>query len=166
MSLRLRLPPLHRTRDLVFSPHPRGTSGTNADTSPPSKGPYARAIAPPYGYVICSSSINSAAGSPSGIPTVRAPIYIPQLTEESIGPPILIRRFKGTTRRQTQFDLLPQKEAFFLEGDRHRLAFTMDGGRHWYKQALPRHVNDCQVFEGDLLCSSAPGFQLLTLHPK
>ena len=55
---------------------------------------------------------------------------------------------------------------FFLEGGQNRLAYTMDGGRHWYKQALPRYVDDCQVFEGDLLCSSAPGFRLLTLHPK
>jgi photosystem II stability/assembly factor-like uncharacterized protein len=55
---------------------------------------------------------------------------------------------------------------FFLEGGQNRLAFTTDGGRHWYKRALPRYVDDCQVFEGDLLCSSAPAFRLLTLHPK
>ncbi|HUO32016.1 MAG TPA: hypothetical protein VMU80_22545 [Bryobacteraceae bacterium] len=55
---------------------------------------------------------------------------------------------------------------FFLEGGQNRLAFTTDGGRHWYRQALPRYVDDCRVFEGDLLCSSAPGFRLLTLHPK
>ncbi len=55
---------------------------------------------------------------------------------------------------------------FFLEGARNKLAYTMDGGRHWYKQALPRYVDDCQVFEADLLCSSAGGFRLLTLHPK
>lgn len=47
-----------------------------------------------------------------------------------------------------------------------RLMYTMDGGTHWFKQALPRLVYDCQVFDGDLLCSSAPGFHLLTLHPK
>jgi photosystem II stability/assembly factor-like uncharacterized protein len=56
---------------------------------------------------------------------------------------------------------------FFLEGKGHsRLAYTTDGGAHWHKQALPRFVYDCQVFAGDLLCSSAPGFRLLTLHPK
>jgi photosystem II stability/assembly factor-like uncharacterized protein len=55
---------------------------------------------------------------------------------------------------------------FFLEGGQNRLAFTTDGGRHWYKQALPGYIYDCQVFEGDLLCSSAPGFRLLTLHPR
>jgi photosystem II stability/assembly factor-like uncharacterized protein len=55
---------------------------------------------------------------------------------------------------------------FFLEGGQNRLAYTMDGGTHWYKLALPRYVDNCQVFEGDLLCSSALGFRLLTLHPK
>src|ERR1035438_1410227 len=62
------------------------------------------------GYAICSSSINSAAGSPSGT-KVRAPICIPRLTEESIGRRILIYRFKGRTRWQSRWDLLPEKEA-------------------------------------------------------
>jgi photosystem II stability/assembly factor-like uncharacterized protein len=55
---------------------------------------------------------------------------------------------------------------FFLEGTGQRLAYTTDGGMHWSKQALPGFVDHCQVFEDDLLCSSAPGFRLLTLHPK
>lgn len=56
---------------------------------------------------------------------------------------------------------------FFLEGKgQSRLAYTTDGGIHWHKHALPRFVQDCQVFEADLLCSSAPGFRLLTLHPR
>jgi len=46
------------------------------------------------------------------------------------------------------------------------LMYTTDGGLHWYKQALPRSVYDCQVFEGDLLCSSAHGFRLLAVHPR
>jgi photosystem II stability/assembly factor-like uncharacterized protein len=55
----------------------------------------------------------------------------------------------------------------FVEAKRHGFLYTTDGGAHWYKQALPRFVYDCQVFEGDLLCSSGPsGFGLLTLHPK
>ena len=54
----------------------------------------------------------------------------------------------------------------FVEDNGQRLVYTADGGRHWYKQAVPRFVYDCQVFEGDLLCSSAPGFRLLTVHPK
>jgi photosystem II stability/assembly factor-like uncharacterized protein len=55
---------------------------------------------------------------------------------------------------------------FFLEGGQSRLVYTTDGGTHWHKQALASFVYDCQVFEGDLLCSSEPGFRLLTLHPK
>jgi photosystem II stability/assembly factor-like uncharacterized protein len=56
---------------------------------------------------------------------------------------------------------------FLLEGTgQSRLMYTMDGGTHWFRQALPRFVYDCQVFEGDLLCSSAPGFRLLTVHPR
>jgi hypothetical protein len=56
---------------------------------------------------------------------------------------------------------------FFWEGKgQSKLAYTTDGGTHWSKQALPRFIDHCQVFEGDLLCSSAPGFRLLTLHPK
>jgi photosystem II stability/assembly factor-like uncharacterized protein len=55
---------------------------------------------------------------------------------------------------------------FVDEGNRRSLMYTADGGSHWSKQALPRFVYDCQVFEGDLLCSSAFGFRLLTLHPK
>jgi photosystem II stability/assembly factor-like uncharacterized protein len=56
---------------------------------------------------------------------------------------------------------------FFLGGTgQTRLAYTTDGGTHWHKQALPRFVNDCQVFAGNLMCSAVPGFRLLTLHPK
>jgi photosystem II stability/assembly factor-like uncharacterized protein len=56
---------------------------------------------------------------------------------------------------------------FFLEGKgESRLAYTTDGGAHWSKQALPRFVDHCQVFEGDLMCSANPGFRLLTLHPR
>jgi len=54
---------------------------------------------------------------------------------------------------------------FAAEAKQHSLMYTTDGGAHWSKQALPRSVYDCQVFEGDLLCSS-PGFALVTLHPK
>ncbi len=45
-----------------------------------------------------------------------------------------------------------------------KLMYTTDGGAHWHKQTLREFVYDCQVFEGDLLCSS--GFNLLTVHPK
>jgi photosystem II stability/assembly factor-like uncharacterized protein len=48
------------------------------------------------------------------------------------------------------------------------LMYTLDGGTHWHKQALRLRdfAYDCQVFEGDLLCSADLGFRLLTLHPK
>jgi hypothetical protein len=48
------------------------------------------------------------------------------------------------------------------------LMYTLDRGTHWHKQALrPRDfAYDCQVFEGDLLCSADLGFRLLTLHPN
>ncbi len=46
------------------------------------------------------------------------------------------------------------------------LMYTMDGGAQWHKQVLREFVYDCQVFEGDLLCSSSPGFRVLTVHPK
>ncbi len=55
---------------------------------------------------------------------------------------------------------------FAEENGQSKLVYTPDGGRHWYKQALPRPVYYCQVFEGDLLCSSPLGFRLLTVHPK
>jgi photosystem II stability/assembly factor-like uncharacterized protein len=55
---------------------------------------------------------------------------------------------------------------FVDDNGQGRLVYTADGGRHWYKQALPRTVYDCQVFEGDLLCNSPPGFGLLTVHPR
>jgi photosystem II stability/assembly factor-like uncharacterized protein len=48
------------------------------------------------------------------------------------------------------------------------LMYTLDGGTHWRKQALRLRdfAYDCQVFEGDLLCSTELAFGLLTLHPK
>lgn len=56
---------------------------------------------------------------------------------------------------------------FLLAGKgQSRLAYTTDGGTHWHEQALPRFVDHCQVFAGDLMCSAPPGFHLLTLHPK
>ncbi len=55
----------------------------------------------------------------------------------------------------------------FFEGKwQSRLAYTMDGGTHWHTQVLPRLVEDCQLFAGDVVCSVFPGFHLLTLHPK
>ena len=72
---------------------------------------------------------------------------------------------KGKTAKVVRFTSRERGFVFFDEGGQNRLAFTTDGGRHWEKEALSGYVYDCQVFEGDLLCSS-PGFRLLSLHPK
>src|SRR5579871_6077041 len=68
------------------------------------------------GFVIYSSSINIAAGSPLGIPTIQGLICIPQMTEGDIGRRTLVYHSRGRTNRQTWFDLLPESEAssFFL----------------------------------------------------
>jgi photosystem II stability/assembly factor-like uncharacterized protein len=74
---------------------------------------------------------------------------------------------KGTSASVVRFTSRERGFVFFLEGKgQSRLVYTTDGGTHWHKQALPRFVFDCQVFEGDLLCSAAPGFRLLTIHLK
>lgn len=49
---------------------------------------------------------------------------------------------------------------------RSKLLYTTDGGTHWHVQALPRFINECHVFTGDLMCSAEPGFRLLSVHPK
>jgi photosystem II stability/assembly factor-like uncharacterized protein len=80
--------------------------------------------------------------------------------------PDLLFQGKDKQANVVRFTSRERGFVFFWEGKgQNRLAYTMDGGTHWHKQALSRFVYDCQVFEGDLLCSS-PGFRLLTLHPK
>jgi len=74
---------------------------------------------------------------------------------------------KGKQANVVRFTSRERGFVFLLEGTgQSRLMYTMDGGTYWFRQALPRFVYDCQVFEGDLLCSSAPGFRLLTVHPR
>jgi photosystem II stability/assembly factor-like uncharacterized protein len=77
---------------LVFRTVNGGKDWEESRTTPPQ---------PLQRYVICSFSINSAAGSPLGIRSVRAPTCIPRLTEESTSRRILIYRFRGRTSRQT-----------------------------------------------------------------
>jgi photosystem II stability/assembly factor-like uncharacterized protein len=80
--------------------------------------------------------------------------------------------FQGKGKWAGVVRFVSEKRGFVFErdeGDQHSLIYTADGGAHWQKQTLPRSVHDCQVFEGDLLCSSGTrpeGFRLLTLHPK
>jgi photosystem II stability/assembly factor-like uncharacterized protein len=80
--------------------------------------------------------------------------------------PDLSFRGKGKQANVVRFTSRERGFVFMEDKGQNRLAYTTDGGTHWYKHALPRFVYACQVFDGDLLCSSASGFHLLTLHPK
>jgi len=75
---------------------------------------------------------------------------------------------KGKWASVVRFTSSERGFVFVDDGDagQHSLMYTSDGGTHWHKQAWRDLVYDCQVFEGDLLCSSGRGFRLLTLHPK
>jgi len=73
---------------------------------------------------------------------------------------------KGKFANAVRFTSADRGFVFFSEGGHSSLAYTTDGGRQWHKQSLPRLVFNCQVFEGDLLCSSAEGFRLLTVRPR
>ena len=64
---------------------------------------------------------------------------------------------KGKLANVVRFTSRDRGFVFFLEGGQSRLAYTTDGGAHWSKQALPRFVDHCQVFAGDLMCSAGPG---------
>ena len=49
------------------------------------------------------------------------------------------------------------------------LLYTLDGGGHWRKLAVPHFVGGCQGFDGDLLCSAsskARGLIVLRIHPR
>jgi photosystem II stability/assembly factor-like uncharacterized protein len=76
--------------------------------------------------------------------------------------------FQGKGKRAGVVRFTSRERGFvFLEDNGpHSIMYTADGGTHWHRQTVPRFVYDCQVLEGDLLCSSAPGFGLLTVHPK
>ena len=80
--------------------------------------------------------------------------------------PDLLFQGKGKQANVVRFTSRERGFVFVEDKGQSRLAYTTDGGTHWHKQALPRFVYDCQVFAGDLMCSSSPGFRLLTLHPK
>jgi len=79
--------------------------------------------------------------------------------------PGLLFQGKGKLANVVRFTSRERGFVFMDDDGKNRLAYTMDGGTHWFKEALPRSVYHCQVFKGDLLCSS-PGFRFLTLHPK
>jgi len=74
--------------------------------------------------------------------------------------------FQGEGKRAGVVRFTSRERGFvFLEDNGpHSIMYTSDGGTDWHRQTLPGFVYDCQVFEGDLLCSS--GFRVLTVHPK
>jgi photosystem II stability/assembly factor-like uncharacterized protein len=73
---------------------------------------------------------------------------------------------KGKWSSVVRFTSRERGFVFLEDNGLHSIMYTADGGTHWHRRAVPRFVYDCQVFEGDLLCSSAPGFRLLTIHPE
>ena len=80
--------------------------------------------------------------------------------------------FQGKGKWASVVRFTSRERGFVFVDDRDNaqraLMYTLDGGTHWRKQALPMRdfAYDCQVFEGDLLCSTELAFGLLTLHPK
>jgi len=78
--------------------------------------------------------------------------------------------FQGKGKWAGVVRFLSEKLGFVFEsGEDNNLLYTLDGGSHWSKEALPQFVSDCQIFEGDLLCSSGTkgaAFNFLTLHLK
>jgi len=77
---------------------------------------------------------------------------------------------KGKWASVVRFTSRERGFVFVDDGDnaQRALMYTLDGGTHWHRQALRLRdfAYDCQVFEGDLLCSTDLPFRLLTLHPK
>jgi photosystem II stability/assembly factor-like uncharacterized protein len=80
--------------------------------------------------------------------------------------------FQGKGKFASVVRFTSEERGFVFVDDRNNaqraLMYTLDGGTHWHKQALQVRdfAYDCQVFEGDLLCSADLGFRLLTVHPK
>jgi photosystem II stability/assembly factor-like uncharacterized protein len=77
--------------------------------------------------------------------------------------------FQGKDKWARVVRFLSKERGFVFvdEAKGHSLMYTTDGGAHWARHALPQLVDDCQVFEGDLVCSAEPpGLSLLTVHPK
>lgn len=78
--------------------------------------------------------------------------------------------FQGKDKQANVVRFTSRERGFVFVDDRDAgqrgLMYTTDGGTHWHRQALREFVYDCQVFAGDLWCSSRHGFRLLTLLPK
>jgi len=78
--------------------------------------------------------------------------------------------FQGKGKYASVVRFTSRERGFYFVDDRdngqNMLMYSLDGGTRWHKQAVREMVYDCQVFEGDLLCSGWQGFSLLTVHPK
>lgn len=78
--------------------------------------------------------------------------------------------FQGKGRFATVARFTSAKNGFLFEhvANRNRLIYTTDGGAHWHQQSMPQFISDCQVFNGELLCSGGIRSKMgvLTLHPK
>ena len=80
--------------------------------------------------------------------------------------------FQGKGKWASVVRFTSRERGFVFVDDRDNaqraLMYTLDGGTHWHRQALRLRdfAYNCQVFEGDLLCSADLGFRLLTLHPN
>jgi photosystem II stability/assembly factor-like uncharacterized protein len=92
------------------------------------------------------------------------------------------RLFRGIHHRGDAVRFVSKDTGFVFEGEvtyttseprapSNTLRYTTDAGAHWNSQPFYYAVEDCQVFEGDLLCAASPrnrnDFGILTLHlPK
>jgi photosystem II stability/assembly factor-like uncharacterized protein len=69
--------------------------------------------------------------------------------------------FNSVDTSNTVLDPVPGADGYvqmtFANWSQNNLLYTNDGGQHWEKFAIPRMVNDCDVFEQVLLCSAVQG---------
>lgn len=58
-------------------------------------------------------------------------------------------------------------QSVFDGNDKNNVLYTSDGGLHWESFPIPRYVYNCQIVQGDLLCSaiqSESGLWLVRVH--
>jgi len=78
------------------------------------------------------------------------------------------RSFQGRGKWAGVVRFVSEENGFVSERDDaggNSFFYTLDGGARWRRKTLQHTVHDCQIFKGDLLCSSN-GFLLLTVHPN
>jgi photosystem II stability/assembly factor-like uncharacterized protein len=80
--------------------------------------------------------------------------------------------FNSVDTSNTVLEPVPDTDEYlqmnFVNWNQNNLLYTRDGGQHWEKFAIPHAVNDCQIFDGDLICSATQGERglwLLKVHP-